>query len=246
MTTEIVLFLSEFCRRRFYRLLQHSRLPIPQYLQLTLRREAYHHDAEYPFVKAHPGNVTARRCGNSGRRLKPRNDIAGPPIAPDSQPLNDEVTEGGQKCEGLHQPRVVIAEPPSPYLCGGWWSNVSLRPSDDDRQPFSCGEPTRCRETQISHPVAPDCPSCPPGTRGTGVAGRLDRLDSTRQHDRGRRMTDRKLPTIARDVPVQFVMLLEKPDLPVRAIGERVAVPARCKQAVPVAHVDPDSVVHRP
>ena len=83
------------------------------------------------------------------------------------------------------------------------------------------------------------------GSGRTGVGGPLSRLGSGRQEDRGRGLVDGQPPAVAGDVPVEFVVVSELPDLAVGGVGQFIRVFARVEEFPLFAHVDLDAVAGR-
>ena len=70
------------------------------------------------------------------------------------------------------------------------------------------------------------------------------RLDTIRQDDRCRCLQNRKLPAVVGDVPIKLVIIVEEPELTIRAIGDPERVWATAEQerlAVLVGTTDVDA-----
>ena len=75
---------------------------------------------------------------------------------------------------------------------------------------------------------------------GVGL-GRED-LGPGREFHRGGDLIDGELPCVAGHVPVQFVVLLEKAELPVGAVGQRIGIFTGFEDDILAAHIHPHAV----
>ena len=76
----------------------------------------------------------------------------------------------------------------------------------------------------------------------TGIAGIVQDTGSVGQVNGGGGALDLEVPAVAGHIPVEFVELIEEPELAGRAVGDLIGVAAGPKKHVLVADIEPDAV----
>ena len=187
--------------------------------------------------KAHRGRRIAFRWliqGEDDARL----GIAAGPV-PGQQVVQQQ---DGQAAQADQQGTVVPEQVADLFSCVGF-VHITLGPGDDDGHALVRGQRSGAFET--GHTVRVDPADIVLSFRalGTGIGlGADDVCRDVREADAGGDMVDGEYPAIAGDVPVQLVMILEKPQLSLHAVTDTVFVDTVFQVAVGIADIDAQAV----
>ena len=80
-----------------------------------------------------------------------------------------------------------------------------------------------------------------PSWPGIRLGTEIRCLEIGRQDNRRPDVINRERPVVSGDVPVEFIMILKKTELPISPVGDDVTVLARIKVDVLAPHVDADA-----
>src|SRR5688572_18350355 len=193
--------------------------------QPALDGECQHRSRETPIVVAH-----ARQVAHRGRRVAPgwfvvRHDDAPGRIAPDRVPGVPVIENQQPEPGGREQRRPRVAEQVAGAARRARRGDVTLGPARDDGESFARPESARGAVggdagVEARGPFAAFRPL------GAGVRLDADRLRGHfgGQHDFGADLVDRERPPVARDVPVELVVIGEVPELSIARVGDGVRV----------------------
>ena len=118
----------------------------------------------------------------------------------------------------------------------------ALRPGDHECESFAGTQGVRRFDRNIASGLGGDLKVRPLAARPTRVGLDRARLGTGRKGDAGGCGEDRERPSVAGDVPVEFVEVLEKSQLRTRAVFDRVGRLHVRQENIRAAQINPQAV----
>ena len=143
---------------------------------------------------------------------------AGRRVAADPSPGPEIVNPDNQKAGQSQNEGCVVTPVPACLLALAGRSDAAFRHFYDDGQTLTRTKPSGCLKADNVAAIAGAGAGTPPGgSISTREIGRVGCANAVRQKDFGARLPDGKVPEIAGDIPVQFVIIGKETYLPGRS-----------------------------
>ena len=211
-----------------------------------LYRHAHDGGGEGLVVESHAREEADRGGRKFRRRLVERHDGSAGAIPADGKPDQGVINEHHQSSRGANQLHGVIGDEPLYLLVAAGLGNQPLRPPHHDGKPLARIKSPGRDKNRIAVGIRSRPKGFLCGTLRAGISIQTQRMRiyQTRawQMDRGRRLQDGKIPTVAGNVPVELVVAGEKSKLAVGGVGDGVGVITRQHDAVFIADINPLAV----
>ena len=187
-------------------------------------------------------HIAHRRGREIVRRRENRHHRPRQRVAPDRAVSVDQEREDSRDRQPGEDHRQHVEQPMAQFLRLGRRGDDALGESDRDGQAFVGAERAGGHDRDLARLLLDHLGGALGRALTPGVERALAERHRLGQMDLHPGLVDRKLPTVAGDVPIELVIILEETELASDPIMDLVEVPAGRDEAVGRAELDPDAV----
>ncbi len=213
--------------------------------EIALHRQADERGGEGAVVEAHAVEIAGARGGDPRRRLVERDHRPAEGIAPHPRPGDEVEARHNRQPQRPQQGAAVVAQEPARPLHAGGLAHVALGPGHHDGEAFPGAEAPGGLEHRPPRAVRAGAPVASLRALRAGVGDELAGRGAPRQRHPRAGVIDGEVPAVAGDVPVELVMVVEEPQLPIGAVAQGIGVLAGGQEDVAAPQVDAHAVGER-